>query len=146
MSISMLTLCTPDRCIQICKTIDFKAIFCQHILRIFCEITLGWVPIVSSQHWFWYWVWCRQVTGHYLNQCWSRFMSPYGATRQTTFCQKLLCYLCIDILRPADAFMCQWTGTAFIQVIVFSPVKWHAITWPIAELFAIKTPNKLKYN
>ena len=23
---------------------------------------------------------CRQATSHYLNQCWPRFMSPYGAT------------------------------------------------------------------
>ena len=24
---------------------------------------------------------CRQTTSHYLNQCWPRFMSPYGVTR-----------------------------------------------------------------
>ena len=24
--------------------------------------------------------WCRQVTGHYLNQCWSSSISSYGAT------------------------------------------------------------------
>ena len=24
--------------------------------------------------------WCRQATRHYLNQCWYRFMSPYGVT------------------------------------------------------------------
>ena len=26
-------------------------------------------------------VWCRQTISHYLNQCWPRFMSPYGVTR-----------------------------------------------------------------
>ena len=25
--------------------------------------------------------WCRQATSHYLSQCWSRFLSPYGVTR-----------------------------------------------------------------
>ena len=25
--------------------------------------------------------WCRQVTSHYLSQCWPRSMSPYGVTR-----------------------------------------------------------------
>ena len=25
--------------------------------------------------------WCCQATSHYLSQCWSRFMSPYGITR-----------------------------------------------------------------
>ena len=25
--------------------------------------------------------WCRQATSHYLSQCWSRSMSPYGITR-----------------------------------------------------------------
>ena len=25
--------------------------------------------------------WCRQATSHYLNQCWSRSLPPYGVTR-----------------------------------------------------------------
>ena len=25
--------------------------------------------------------WCHQATSHYLNQCWTRSMSPYGVTR-----------------------------------------------------------------
>ena len=25
--------------------------------------------------------WCHQATSHYLNQCWPRYMSPYGVTR-----------------------------------------------------------------
>ena len=25
--------------------------------------------------------WCRQAISHYLNQCWPRFMSPYGVTK-----------------------------------------------------------------
>ena len=25
--------------------------------------------------------WCYQATGHYLSQCWPRYMSPYGVTR-----------------------------------------------------------------
>ena len=25
--------------------------------------------------------WCRQVTSHYLSQCWPRYMSPNGVTR-----------------------------------------------------------------
>ena len=25
--------------------------------------------------------WCRQVTSHYLSQCWPRSLSPYGVTR-----------------------------------------------------------------
>ena len=25
--------------------------------------------------------WCRQATSHYLSQCWTRSMSPYGITR-----------------------------------------------------------------
>ena len=25
--------------------------------------------------------WCCQATSHYLNQCWPRYMSPYGVTR-----------------------------------------------------------------
>ena len=25
--------------------------------------------------------WCHQATSHYLNQCWSKFLQPYGVTR-----------------------------------------------------------------
>ena len=25
--------------------------------------------------------WCHQATSHYLNQCWPRFLTPYGVTR-----------------------------------------------------------------
>ena len=37
-----------------------------------------------SQNCFRYW-WCHQVTNHYLSQCWSRSMSPYGVTRPQWF-------------------------------------------------------------
>ena len=30
-------------------------------------------------------VWCRQVTSHYLNQCWPKSMSPYGVTRYALY-------------------------------------------------------------
>ena len=32
--------------------------------------------------------WCCQTTSHYLNQCWPRFLSPYGVTRPQWVNQK----------------------------------------------------------
>ena len=32
--------------------------------------------------------WCRQATSHYLSQCWSRSLSPYGVTRPQWFKKK----------------------------------------------------------
>ena len=49
-----------------------------------CEIAVRWMPfdltddkstLVQVM------AWCRQATSHYLSQCWSRSMSPYGVTR-----------------------------------------------------------------
>ena len=41
------------------------------------------ISLMVSQHWFRYPVmaWCRQATSHYLNQCWPRSPTLYGATR-----------------------------------------------------------------
>ena len=33
--------------------------------------------------------WCRQATSHYLNQCWSRSMSPSGVTRPQWVTQEI---------------------------------------------------------
>ena len=40
---------SPDRRI---KKLILNDRFCQHIVSIFCEITLGCMPIILSQHWF----------------------------------------------------------------------------------------------
>ena len=49
-----------------------------------CKVALRWMPLdftddqstlVQVK------AWCRQVTSHYLSQCWPRFVSPYGVTR-----------------------------------------------------------------
>ena len=51
-SIHINSLAPADRCIKIQEYLNFSENFCQHILCIFCEIALGWMPIISSQHWF----------------------------------------------------------------------------------------------
>ena len=53
-----------------------------------CEIALRWMSLdltddkstlVQEM------VWCCHVTSHYLNQCWPRSVSPYGATSQSSW-------------------------------------------------------------
>ena len=56
--------------------------------------------LMISYHWFKLWLWCHLATGHYLSQCWSSFISPYGVTRPQWF----------DTYRPehfADCRQCQ---------------------------------------
>ena len=71
----------PGICIN-----NSESIILKHMLRIkfistACKIALRWVPqnltnkkstLVQVM------AWCRQATSHYLSQCWSRSLSPYG--------------------------------------------------------------------
>ena len=41
---------SPGRCIKIVKRIDLNDNFCQHILHIFYEIDLPWMPVIYNQH------------------------------------------------------------------------------------------------
>ena len=61
-----------------------KIIFPENISLATCEIAFSWKPqnlthvkstliLVKA--------WCHQATSHYLSQCWSRSLLPYGITR-----------------------------------------------------------------
>ena len=48
------------------------------------EIALRWMPLDLTDDkstLVQVMAWCRQATGHYLNQCWPRSQMPYGVTR-----------------------------------------------------------------
>ena len=53
---------------------DFNEILDKYILWHSPQI-YATEPYLWSQHW------CRQAASHYLGQCWSTFMSPYGIIR-----------------------------------------------------------------
>ena len=49
-----------------------------------CKIALRWMPLDLTDDkstLVQVMAWCCQATSHYLSQCWSSFMSPYGAIR-----------------------------------------------------------------
>ena len=49
-----------------------------------CEIAQIWISLdFTDDQWtlVQVMVWCCQETSHYLNQCWSRSLTPYGITR-----------------------------------------------------------------
>ena len=50
----------------------------------FCELALRWMSLDLTNDksiLVKVMAWCRQATSHYLSQCWSRSLSPYGITR-----------------------------------------------------------------
>ena len=63
--------------------------------------------------------WCRQATSHYLSQCWSRSLSPYGVTRPEW----------VNSLRPSDALWHHRSESTFPQYdeISFSIVMIHRV-------------------
>ena len=54
------------------------------LMCIYCEIVRKWMPqnILNDKSTFDHvMAWCRQATSHYVNQWWSKFMTPYAVTR-----------------------------------------------------------------
>ena len=62
----------------------FKLIFVVDGWGISCETALIWMSLdhtYDKSTLVQVMAWCRQATSHYLNQCWPRFLPPYGVTR-----------------------------------------------------------------
>ena len=59
-------------------------------------------------------VWCRQATNHYLSQCWSRSLSPYGVTRHSGLkCHLNTASLCRLVIN------CLWTLTPICKPLSY---------------------------
>ena len=73
--------------------------------------------------------WCRQATSHYLSQCWTRSMSPYGSNRpQWSNLHALVSYLCLRVA--------SWLGTVmtsnlyvFLQFFYIANGDFDRICW-----------------
>ena len=66
------------------RHVIFKQILVIDACGISCEIALLWMSLdfTSDQSTLvQVMAWCRQVTSHYLSQCWPSSLSPYGVTR-----------------------------------------------------------------
>ena len=61
--------------------------------------------------------WCRQATSHYLSQCWTRFMSPYGITRPQW----------VNLSRHGDAYVHEWTRSYLRADSRFAPSQWQTV-------------------
>ena len=42
--------------------------------------------------------WCHQATSHYLSQCWSRSLSPYGVTRSQSETIRILKWISLNFV------------------------------------------------
>ena len=74
----------PEGCANDFKMLIFQLIIQNVNLVNRCEVSLRCMPqnltddkstLVQVM------AWCRQATSHHLNQCWPKYMSPYGVTR-----------------------------------------------------------------
>ena len=77
------------------RYVIFKQILVIDGWGISCEIALVWMsldftadlsPLVQVM------AWCLQATSHYVSQCWSRSLSPYGVTRPQWVNQDFSCF------------------------------------------------------
>ena len=80
----MINSLAPGRFQRNFRKVIFQLILVIDGWSVSCKIVLKWMPMdltegkstlvqVMS--------WCRQATSHYLSQCWSRSLSPYGVIR-----------------------------------------------------------------
>ena len=100
-----------------------------------CELTLRWMSLDLTDDkstLVQVMAWCRQATNHYLSQCWSRSLSPYGVTRPQQ----------VNSLWPSDAIRRQRTESTLLQLmaccltaqshylnqcwLIISKVLWHS--------------------
>ena len=80
MSKLLINSLVPGRCGS-----DFESVISEHMLCIKLRSTcaLRWIlqsTFNAKSALVQVMVWCLLATSHYLSQCWSRFLSPYGVT------------------------------------------------------------------
>ena len=74
----------PGKCKWNFRYVIFKQILVNDGWGISCEIDLIWMTLDFTDDQstlVQVMAWCHQATSHYLSQCWSRSLSPYGVTR-----------------------------------------------------------------
>ena len=74
----------PGRFKSNLRYIIFKLILVIDAWGISCRLVLVWMPLAFADDQstlVQVMAWCLRATSHYLSQCWSRFLSPYGVTR-----------------------------------------------------------------
>ena len=77
------SLADLDTILKIKKKVNFQSYLLIDIFR-FCDNALRWMPqdlINDKLTLVQVMAWCHQATSHYLSQCRSRSISPYGVTR-----------------------------------------------------------------
>ena len=74
----------PGRFEENFREVIFKVISVTDGWGISCKIALRWMPLNLTDDkstLVQVMAWCCQATSHYLNQCWSWSLTPYGITR-----------------------------------------------------------------
>ena len=82
--ISNINSLAPGKFVWDSRYVIFNQILVIDGWGISCEIALVWMSLdfINDQSTLvQVMAWCRQATNHYLSQCWSWFLSPYGVTR-----------------------------------------------------------------
>ena len=92
----------PGIFIEIFAKFILNYIFCQHIVRIFCEIALGWIPIIANQYWYRIWlgalrkqaiIWaiveqylCHHMASLWVNEVKDPYTSIHAVLRLGLYC------------------------------------------------------------
>ena len=105
------------------------------------NITLKWMPedhIDGKLTLVHIMAWCCQATGHYPCPTWWRSMSPYDVTRPQW----------VNSSPPSVAYMCQWTGSALVQVMACRLFSAKPSPEPILayyQFFGQKNVNEIRF-
>ena len=128
----------PGRFEQNFRQVIFKLISVTDSWGISCKIALRWMPLDLTDDkstLVQVMAWCRQATSHYLNQCWPRFMLPYGVTRPQWVKNEP-----ITSLWPSDNI--RWTSSStLVQVMACCLLSAKLIIWSNAGLIWFSWPN-----
>ena len=75
--------------------------------------------------------WCRQAARPYMDRCWSRYLSPYGATRDNEFVRIQFseypagCHSCV-------IFICKILQS-WSRILLKAPVRHHIFGWYLPQ-------------
>ena len=105
---------------------NFKLISVINILSKFCEIAIGWMSQILTDHksiLVQVMAWCRQATSDYLSQCWPRSLSPYDVTRHNELKEQYFLINYIEAINGDTRALCM-TRWEWWEIIIDLDYGW----------------------
>ena len=117
-----------------CREIIFKVILVIDGQGISFKIALKWMTLDFTDDkstLVQVMAWCHQVTSHYLSQCWTRSMSPYGITRPQWVNRCINCCICCEtgFCATFQVMVGQSTHITTVQATIFHVNQQYVMTY-----------------